>query len=78
MYDGDNKFKKIDEPKPKDFAPMVVAEIMDGDGRWMKANCFLDTGSNSSLICLKFAKQAMLHGSGASDVQFEVAGGGIH
>ena len=75
---GDNKFKKIDEPKPKDFAPMVVAEIMTGDGRWMKANCFLDTGSNSSLIRLKFAKQAMFHGSGASDVQFEVAGGGIH
>ena len=44
----------------------------------MKANCFLDTGSNSSLVRLNFAKQLKLYGSGASDVQFDVAGGGIH
>ena len=61
-----------------DYAPMVVAEIKTGDGRWVKANCSLDTGSNSSLVRMKFAKQTKLHSCGTSDVEFNVAGGGVH
>ena len=63
---------------PKDFAPIVVAEIKSGNGQWINANCFLDTGSNTSLIRSNFAKQAKLYSNGISDVQFEVAGGGVH
>ena len=59
-----------------DYAPMVITEIKTGDGRWVKANCFLDTGSNSSLVHMKFAKQTKLYSCGTSDVQFNVAGGG--
>ena len=76
-FDNVNRLETC-EPRSKDFAPNVIAEIKTGDGRWVQANCFLDTGSNSSLVRLKFAKRAMLHSSGVSDIQFEVAGGGTH
>ena len=63
---------------PKDYSPLVLVEVENGDGNWIKAKCFLDTGSNSSLVRMKFARQSRLQGNGPSSVQFGIAGGGIH
>ena len=40
---------------PKDCSTLVLVEVENGDGNWIKAKCFLDTGSNSSLVRMKFA-----------------------
>ena len=70
--------RNSEKVRPKDFSPMVVAEVRCNNGTWVQANCFLDTGSNSSLVRLKFAKQLRLQDSGVSDVRFDVAGGDVH
>ena len=67
--------EKLDQ---KIFLKWLLAEVRCNNGTWVQANCFLDTGSNSSLVRLKFAKQLRLQGSGVSDVRFDVAGGGVH
>ena len=67
-----------DEVKPGDYSPLVVVEVKAADGQWKKAKCFLDGGSNSSLIRNKFAKSSQLHGSGTCDIKLGVAGGGVH
>ena len=64
--------------KPKDYSPLVLVEVKTSDRTWMKARCFLDTGSNSSLVRSDFAKSSGLTGRGACNIQFGIAGGGIH
>ena len=64
--------------KNADFSPVVIAEVKKGDGGWTRAKCFLDGGSNSSLIRTKFAKDVCLRGSGPCSIQLGVAGGGLH
>ena len=56
----------------------MLAEVENGDGNWIKAKCFLHTGSNSSLVRMKFATQSRLQGNGPCSVQFGIAGGGVH
>ena len=68
----------VTDVKPKDYSPLVLVEVKASDGTWEKAKCFLDTGSNSSLIRLNFAKQAGLAGRCRCDIQFGIAGGGVH
>ena len=62
----------------RDYAPLVLAEVKTGKGKWYKAKCFLDTGSNSSLVHMNFAKTHALHSSGACIIKFGIAGGEIH
>ena len=66
------------ERQPRDYAPLVLAEVKTGDGVWVKAKCLLDTGSNSSLVRAHFAKIHKLHGGNSNYVSFKVAGGGVH
>ena len=63
---------------PKDYSPLVLVEVENGDGNWIKAKCFLDTSSNSSLVRMKSARQSRLQGNGPYSVQFGIAGGGVH
>ena len=63
---------------PKDYSPLVLVEAENGDGNWTEAKCFLYTGSNSSLVRMKFARQSRLQGSGPCSAQFGIAGGAVH
>ena len=45
---------------------------------YLRQKCFLATGSNSSLVRMKFARQSRLQGNGPCSVQFGIAGGGVH
>ena len=38
-----------EEIKPRDYSPMVIAEVCNKHGEWKRAKCFLDGGSNQSL-----------------------------
>ena len=60
------------------FAPLVIAEVRTGEGLWVRANFFLDNGSNASLVKTKFAELLKLRPCGAANVKFDVAGGGTH
>ena len=64
--------------KSSDYAPLVLAEVETGEGKWRKIKCFLDTGSNASLIRLRFAKLNNIHSNGTCTVKFGTAGGGVH
>ena len=56
----------------------MLAEVKCADGSWIIAKCFLDTGSNSTLVRSEFARKSGLEGKGFSNIQFGIAGGGIH
>ena len=73
-----NSTDEIGGFRSRDYAPMVLAEVKSGDGRWVKARCLLDTGSNSSLIRTQFARYNCLSGGNPCYVSFSVAGGGVH
>ena len=60
------------------YAPMVLAEAKTADGTWCRIKCFLDTGSNASLIRLNFAQRNGLPSNGPCNVEFSIAGGGTH
>ena len=62
----------------RDFSPLVLAEVKCADGSWIVAKCFLDTGSNCSLVRSEFAWKSGLEGKGFSNIQFGIAGGGTH
>ena len=46
----------------------MLVEVENGDGNWVQVKCFLDTGSNSSLVRMKFAAQSRLQGNGPCSV----------
>ena len=60
------------------FSPLVIAEVKNKAGFWVKAKFFLDNGSNASLVRSKFAEQTKLLTCGTAEVKFDVAGGGSH
>ena len=74
---SDVRCSKRDNPM-MEFAPVVTVEVENWEGRWVKAKCLLDTGSNSTLIRSQFAVSNKLNGSNPCFVSFRVAGGGVH
>ncbi len=64
--------------KPRDYSPLVIAEIQNKRGVWKRAKCFLDNGSNASLIRTEFAMDNDLQAGEEGDVHLGVAGGHVH
>ena len=62
--------------KSRDYSPHIIVEVKTGNGSWSRANCFLDGGSNSSLIRNKFARFNRLRGSDTCNIQLGVVGSG--
>ena len=48
----------------ENFTPLVLIEVRNENGSWITAKCFLDIGSNSSLIRSNFVKKLGLRGNG--------------
>ena len=69
---------KTGNVKPRDYSPLVVAEICNGNGEWTRAKCFLDVGSNQSLIRTDFAVENNILSGEEGNVHLGVAGGHVH
>ncbi|XP_077971771.1 uncharacterized protein LOC120339891 [Styela clava] len=61
-----------------DYSPLLVAEVQASDKTWVKANFFLDGGSNHSLVRRNFVKSLKQKTIGHGTIRFGVAGGAIH
>ena len=73
-----NRSLKSNVVRPRDYSAVVRIEVKGDNGLWKTVTCFLDTGSNSSLVKSKLTKDLQLVGNGISQVAFGTAGGHIH
>ena len=61
-----------------DLPPVIVCEVLNSQGSWMKANCFLDLGSTNTLSRNSFTNSLRIRPSATFDLKFDVAGGMEH
>ena len=61
-----------------DFSPLLIVNIRSADGVWVKANYFLDIGSDSTLVSKRFVKRLGLPSHASSILKFGTAGGQVH
>ena len=57
---------------------MVTVEVWDGKDSWIKANCFLDGGSNETMVRKGFVCPLPLKELGSFTAKFATTGGKIH
>jgi hypothetical protein len=61
-----------------DYSPLLAVNVRSVDGVWIRANCFLDMGSDTTLVRRQFVNCLGLPHLGSSTLKFGTAGGNIH
>ena len=61
-----------------DYPPLVIVNVKSTDGVWIQANCFLDMGSDTTLVRKDLVNNLGLPELGSSKLRFGTAGGNVH
>jgi hypothetical protein len=61
-----------------DYSPLLAVNVRSVDGVWIRANCFPDMGSDTTLVRKQFVNCLGLPHLGSSTLKFGTAGGNIH
>ena len=60
------------------YSTLVIVNVKSTDGVWIQANCFLDMGSDTTLVRKDLVNNLGLPELGSSKLRFGTAGGNVH